>query len=316
MRPNGRFSQGISLKKDSVLVIGGSGFIGQHIADELSKRGFSVRIFDRQDSKWRSEDQTYIEGDVLDKVALERAMDGVKFVYHLGGIADIDAAHVAPLETIEVNVMGLANTLEVARSSPISRFLYASTMYVYSPFGSFYRASKQAAETIIEAYHEAFDIDYTLLRYGSLYGPRSQSWNGLRQYVLQVINDGKIDYHGSGEERREYIHVNDAARLSVDVLDEAHRNQAITVTGSQAMTSKEMFELIFEIAGKTPNIDYNTDARERYHYRTTPYRFAPKSAKKLIPLEYVDLGQGVLSLFEEIYSDQTNTEKDSDANSH
>lgn len=292
--------KGSAVKKERVLVIGGSGFIGQHIADELSDRGMMVSIFDPSESKWRSESQVYIRGDVLDREALEEAMEDTEIVYHLGGVADLDAAHADPRETIEVNVMGLTNVLEAARLASISRFVYASTMYVYSPFGSFYRASKQAAETIIEAYHEAFGLEYTLLRYGSLYGPRSQSWNGLRKYVSQVMSEGKISYHGSGEEKREYIHVKDAARLSVDILDGGHRNQAITVTGSQMMTSREMFELIFEISGKPPDVDYNVDYRESYHYRITPYRFVPTSAKKLTPLEYVDLGQGVLDLFEEL----------------
>ena len=80
------------------------------------------------------------------------------------------------------------------------------------------------------------------------------------------------------------------------------------------MTSREMFELIFEIAGKRPDVDYSVDNRESYHYRITPYRFAPKSAKKLAPLEHVDLGQGVLDLFEELYvqqDDVTHEEKSS-----
>ena len=110
--------------------------------------------------------------------------------------------------------MGTTVALEAAVKSGVERFIYASTMYVYSPYGSFYRASKQAAEIIIETYQERFDLDFTFLRYGSLYGPRSQAWNGLRRYVSQVIQEGKLDYRGTGKERREYIHVHDAARLS------------------------------------------------------------------------------------------------------
>jgi UDP-glucose 4-epimerase len=173
-------------------------------------------------------------------------------------------------------------------------------MYVYSAAGSFYRASKQAAETIIETYGESFDLDFTLLRYGSLYGPRAQDWNGLHGYVRQVMEEGRLDYPGSGDERREYIHVCDAARLSVDVLDSKHRNQAITVTGSQVLHSSELAAMIFEIAGIEPNVVFLQDERSEEHYRLTPYRYTPRQAKKLVPSEFIDLGQGILEACEEV----------------
>ena len=196
--------------------------------------------------------------------------------------------------------MGTTCILEALRSVGVKRFVYASTMYVYSPYGSYYRASKQAAETIIEAYSESYDIQYTFLRYGSLYGPRAQDWNGLRKYVRQAVNTGRIDYFGSGNERREYIHVRDAARLSVDILDEEHRNKAITVTGSQIMTSKELINLIFEIAGKEVNVNFEETQSAGYHYTMTPYRYTPQQSEKIVPKQFIDLGQGVLELVEEL----------------
>ena len=202
--------------------------------------------------------------------------------------------------------MGVTTALEAARAVRVERFVYASTMYVYSAAGSFYRASKQAAETIVEAYAESFDLDYTLLRYGSLYGPRAQAWNGLRGYVKQVVEEGRLDYLGTGQERREYIHVCDAARLSVDILDNQHRNQAITVTGSQVLNSADLAAMIFEIAGKKANVSFSKDERTEEHYHMTPYRYTPKHAKKLVPSEFVDLGQGILEVVEQIHQARNN----------
>ncbi len=285
---------------DKVTVIGGSGFLGSHVADELGVRGYKVTIFDREPSPWINSSQRMVVGDVLDRSALADTCEGARYVYHFAGVADISEARANPYHTIEANVLGTMAALEAARSSGSERFVYASTMYVYSVAGSFYRASKQAAETIIETYGKAFEMDYTLLRYGSLYGPRAQNWNGLRGYVQQVIQEGRLDYPGSGDERREYIHVRDAARLSVDVLDEQHRNQAITVTGSQVLDSSELVEMIFEIAGRKPNVVFSQDERSEEHYRLTPYRYTPQQAKKLIPSEFIDLGQGILEACEEI----------------
>ena len=289
---------------DKVVVIGGSGFLGSHAADELTRRGFKVLVFDNVESRWIQENQEMMVGDVLNEQDLEIAMKGARYCYHFAGIADIDESHARPVETINLNVMGLTKSLEAARVAKVDRFIYASTMYVYSLFGSFYRASKQASETIIEAYQAGYSLNYTLLRYGSLYGPRSQEWNGLRKYVRQVVNTGSIDYLGSGNERREYIHVKDAARLSVDVLDEEHRNKAITVTGSQIMTSKELIDLIFEIAGKKADVNFKETQSAGYHYTMTPYRYTPQQSEKLVPKQFIDLGQGVLELVEELYNEK------------
>ena len=292
---------------DKVVVIGGAGFLGSHTADELTRRGYRVTIFDQIESPWLLGNQDIVVGDVLDLDSVQSALEGTKYVYHFAGIADIDESRARPFETINLNIMGVATALNAAQLAGVERFLYASTMYVYSPFGSFYRASKQSAETIIEAYYERYKLDYTLMRYGSLYGPRAQSWNGLRKYVSEVVKTGKLEYFGTGRERREYIHVKDAARLSVDILDDKHRNKAITVTGSQVLNSSELIELIFEIAGKEKEVIFQGEGREGHHYSMTPYRYTPKQAQKLIPDECVDLGQGVLEIVEEIHDEVNET---------
>jgi UDP-glucose 4-epimerase len=285
---------------DKVVVTGGAGFMGSHTADELTRRGYHVLVFDQTESPWLHSDQEMMIGDVLDPKSLAMAMKGARYVYHFAGIADIEESRSRPVETMNLNVMGASLVVEAARQSGVERVIFASTMYVYSPFGSFYRASKQAAETIIEAYQQEYALDYTFLRYGSLYGPRAQDWNGLRKYVQQVVEGGQITYAGTGEEKREYIHVYDAARLSVDVLDDKHRNRAITVTGSQILSSKEMMDLIFEIAGKKSDIVLTDTERKGYHYNLTPYRYTPKQAFKLVPSEFIDIGQGILELVEEL----------------
>lgn len=291
--------QGQQLEK--VLVIGGSGFMGSHTADELSRRGFAVTIFDRAASPWLREDQEMVLGDIMDIDALREAMQGASHVYHFAGIADIGESRARPYDTIESNVMGVTKALEVAVECGVRRIVYASTMYVYSNHGSFYRASKQAAEVIIEAYHERFGLEFTLLRYGSLYGPRSQDWNGIRRFATQIVKEGRLDYSGNGQEMREYIHVHDAARLSVDVLDMRHANCAITITGQQLIRVDDLFSVLFEIVGSERVVNYYGENARPDHYGNTPYRYTPKSAKKIVPLEFVDLGQGLLDVIAEIH---------------
>jgi len=267
---------------DKVVVIGGSGFMGSHTADLLSQEGYKVTIYDRYPSPWLRDDQEMVTGDILDRESVNDAVRGAKVVYHYAGIADIGEAAASPFDTINLNVMGTTVVLDAAVNANVERFIYASSMYVYSPYGSLYRASKQAAETVIEAYCEKFGLSYTLLRYGSLYGPRAQQWNGLRRFVSQVVKEGKLQHFGTGKERREYIHVLDAARLSLVVLDEAHKNSAITVTGSQVLNSSELISMIFEIVGCEENVSYGKSKNNNDHYVMTPYRYTPRKAKKLV----------------------------------
>ncbi len=286
-----------------VLVIGGSGFMGSHTADELSRRGYAVTILDVVTSPWLRSDQQMVIADLRDADALRQAMQGAQHVYHFAGIADIGESKQNPFKTLESNIMGVAQVLEIAVESGVRRFVYASTMYVYSNHGSFYRASKQAAEIVIEAYSEQYDLEFTLLRYGSLYGPRAQDWNGIRRFVMQVVKDGRVDYSGTGAEMREYIHVHDAARLSVDILDDKHANAAITITGQQLIRVDELFSVLFEITGIAPVVNYREEPGRSDHYGQTPYRYAPKSAKKLVPQEFVDLGQGLLDVIREVHDE-------------
>jgi len=285
----------------NVVVIGGSGFIGSHTADELSKLGYNVTIFDRTPSPWLRADQNMIEGDILDVDSLDLGLRNADIVYHFAGVSDLNEASDRPLDAINLNIMGTALVLDAVSKLKVERFVYASTMYVYSSYGSFYRATKQSAETLIEAYYEKVGLEYTLLRYGSLYGPRAQDWNGLRGYVRQVVKEGRLKYDGTGRERREYVHVQDAARLSVEVLDEQYKNQAITITGTQVLNSDELIEMIFEIAGSPKIIDYVETDKRNYHYSMTPYRYTPKQSRKLVPQEFIDLGQGILEIVEEVH---------------
>tara|TARA_B100000029_G_scaffold447951_1_gene470106 strand:+ start:233 stop:1135 length:903 start_codon:yes stop_codon:yes gene_type:complete len=287
-------------KMKKVVVIGGSGFLGSHTADELSRRGYDVTIFDASESVWLRDDQKMIVGDILDRDALCAVLKDSFAVYHFAGISDINTAAKNSFDTVNMNVLGTANIVEAVCSLNVKRFMYASTLYVYSSYGSLYRASKQASETLIEAYQEISDFDYTFMRYGSLYGPRSQEWNGIRRYVEDIIHHGELVYDGTGKERREYIHVSDASRLSVDVLDEDFRNQAVTITGSQVLTSRELIELIFEIAGLTEKVCYSPQGKAGYHYSSTPYRYTPKRARKMVPSEFIDIGEGVLEMIEEL----------------
>ena len=291
----------MSKDKLSVLVTGGSGFLGSQICDELSERGHNVTVTDLHESPWLRDDQKMAVGDITDKNFLKDVLKGKDIVYHLAALADLNAAKTRPVETAEINVLGTVKLLQQAAETGIRRFMFASSVYVYSREGGFYRCSKQACENYIEEFHSMYGLDYTILRYGSLYGPRADEANGVYRLLKQAMQDGVVKHRGTPEDKREYIHVKDAAKLSVDALGETFKNTHIVVTGNDVLRIEDLFYMISEILGKEVDQKYINGDEPDGHYRVTPYAFTPKTGKKLTTPHYMDMGQGILEVIEEIY---------------
>ena len=287
--------------KENSIIFGGSGFMGSHLADELSKAGHSVIVFDMQKSEWLKPEQKMVLGDLLDKEKLVQVLKENKInnVFHLAGIADIDECDREPVKAIKYNVLGTAMLLDACVETKVSKFLFASSAYVESDKGSFYRVSKQACEGLVEEYSKKFGLEYVILRYGSLYGPRSDARNSLHRLVSQALQSGSIVYNGSGEERREFIHVLDAAKLSVKVISPEYANKKILITGSQTIQYKELLDMIGEMCGDKVKISYNPKLATS-HYRVSPYAYKPDIVHKLVSNYHIDFGQGLLSLIYEL----------------
>lgn len=291
-----------------ILVTGGSGFIGSHVADALSDAGHDVAVLDRRQSPYLRDDQRFIQADILDQQQMNEAVSGHDAVYHFAGIAHLDIGLGSPVGTVEQNILGTVIALEAAQAADVKRFVYASSIYVYSEGGSFYRCSKQAAELYVEEYRRRHGLDFTILRYGTVYGPRADDHNSVRRYLHQALEDRRIVAFGTGDEIREYVHVRDAALSSVHVLDDEFRNEHVVLTGQHSMRFKDLLDMVREIVGDVEIDLREPDAKDdRYghsgHFFITPYSFRPKTAKKLVTNPYHDMGQGLLECLEEIYLD-------------
>ena len=287
---------------EKVIVFGGSGFLGSHVADQLSEAGYEVCIFDQRASEYLRNDQKMIIGDVTDRDQVRNAVKGKDYVYHFAAIADIAEAQDNPVLTVEINILSTTYILDACREFSIKRFLYGSTIYVYSDHGSFYRSSKQASELLIGNYHDKYDLEYTILRYGSLYGPRANHFNFIHNIIRQALLEKRIVRKGDGEETREYIHVVDAARASMKVISGNYKNSHVMITGTKSLRIRDLLKMIKEIFSDDIEIEYS-DEHMSGHYNITPYIFKPIVAKKFILNYYHDLGQGILEQIYNIYEE-------------
>ena len=281
------------------IVIGGSGFLGSHICDQLIENNYEVTIFDKNDSSYRLDSQKIIIGDTSDKELISSAIKGTDVVYHIAGLSDIDEAIKKPSDTINQNVLSTINILDIIKEYKNIKFIYASTVYVDSREGSFYRCSKEAAENYIEEYNRLYNIDYRIIRFGSLYGPRSDHRNGIWRIINHAIENGIVKYEGNIESVREYIHVIDAAKASIEILADEFKNQCITLTGKESMRVYDLLNMISEIMGIKSKVQFE-EKDYLGHYIRTPYAYKERFEFKYISNKHIDIGQGLLKLIKSI----------------
>ena len=170
-----------------IVFFGGSGFLGSHVCDKLSDAGHDVTIVDLRPSPYLRPDQKMVTGSLLDEDLVNTVVSGADAVFDFAGLADIGESNQKPVETARINVLGNVILLEACRKAGVKRYVFASTLYVYGKSGGFYRCSKQACELYIENYHDMFGLEYTILRYGSLYGPRADRRNAINRFVAEAL---------------------------------------------------------------------------------------------------------------------------------
>lgn len=282
-----------------VIVFGGNGFIGSYVLQELIENGYDVISADLNSSKY-VEDKYFSPCDILDAKAVYNLVEGASIVYNFAGFANLDDAIANPVKALELNVMGNINILEACKKHHIKRFVYASSAYAMSDKGSFYGISKLTSEKLVEEYYKKFGLEFTIVRYGSVYGERDYHNNYIYNLLKQSLITGEIIHGGNGEEIREYIHAADVAKLAVNLIEsDKFINEHIILTGVERMQRKELFAMINEILGGKLTINLKNDGYDN-HYKTTPYSFHPTRSKKLVANPYIDMGQGLLDCLKDI----------------
>ncbi|MHA1380972.1 MAG: NAD-dependent epimerase/dehydratase family protein [Candidatus Helarchaeota archaeon] len=286
---------------NTIVVFGGSGFLGGYVVNELERRNYEKIIVSDLRPSSHLKSAKFIKCNILDyKQVLNAIPDDVDVVYNFAGFANLDKSPDFPIDTIKLNILGNIHVLEAAKEKKADRYIFASSAYAMSDKGSFYGISKLASEKLIEEYKKRYNLKYTIIRYGSVYSERKFENNYIYNLLDKAIKEKKIIHEGDGSEIREYIHAADAANLSVNIIEsKSFENQHLILTGMERIKRRELFELINEILGNELEIIYKEDGYKD-HYKFTPYSFSPAASKKLVCNPYIDLGQGILECIKHI----------------
>ncbi|MGB0879388.1 MAG: NAD-dependent epimerase/dehydratase family protein [Polaribacter sp.] len=289
-----------------ILVFGGFGFLGYYLLKELLSRNYDVVVADIKENDEFKNVVKYIYCDILKKNQIEAVFNNQHYdvVYNLAGFANLDDAVKEPIKTMQLNVIGNMHILDACINCNVKKFVYASSAYAMSNKGSFYGISKLASEKIIEEYYKKYNLNFTILRYGSVYSERDYNNNYIYTIVKKAVLENKINHNGDGNEIREYIHAGDAAKLSVDVIESNKFNNIhVILTGTERIKRSELFEMINEILNDKIQIEYN-QSQHQNHYKFTPYSFEPSLSKKLIANPHIDMGQGLLECIRSVKNNE------------
>ena len=262
----------------TVLVTGGAGFIGSHLASTLIEAN-DVRILDDFSTGRPSvvpAEADVIEGDVRDSETVERALDGVDTVFHQAANVSVTASVDRPTETNAVNLDGTLNVLDAARSAD-ARAVFASSCAVYgqpetlpitesapmrpsSPYG----VQKAAADRYVRLYAELYGLETVTLRYFNVYGPGRSSggYSGvIRTFLSQASAGDDVTVEGDGSQTRDFVHVSDVVRANLAAATTDRVGEAFNVATGTETSVAELAELVTDAVGSSSEI-VHVDPRE------------------------------------------------------
>lgn len=280
------------MKKNCIL-FGAGGFIGSHVLNTLKKRGFNIIASDLKKNKWIDSDIKFIEADIFDSLKLKKINYKTDYFLIFSAISDIGESNNEPRKALDVNIVGLLNILNLAVRLKVKKIIFASTIYVNSNEGGFYKVTKLAGEELIKEFKQQYNLDFTIIRYGSVYGPRAGLNNGIYKILNNALNKKKLQYFGSKDTLREYIHVIDAAESTIDLIDDKYNNQIITLTGKESIKVHDLLLLIKDIMSIKSKIKF-INKKIPGHYIRTPYVFEDIISKKYSPRLNIDLAEGLV----------------------
>ena len=239
----------------NILITGGSGFIGSHVVDSLIKRNYNVTIFDLV--KPRRKDVKFIKGDLLNLSLLNKAVKKNKIIFHLAAVSDINKVKKIPVKTISTNIIGTTNLLEASRKHNIKKFIFASTYYSESNAGNLYTTSKKASELIIENYNLLYGLNYTILRYPTAYGPRNREVDAISIFTRKALKNLTIIVHGSGQQKRNYLHAEDLAEGSMVALKSNLKNKTVTLASNKNIKIIDLAKKIIKLTKSKSKIKFD-----------------------------------------------------------
>lgn len=262
-----------------VLVTGGAGFIGSHIAEHFHNRA-EVRVFDNLCSGFKRNlagfKHEFIEASILDREAVRRAMGGVDFVFHLAAMVSVPESMQKPIECNAINTTGTLVVLEEAARAKVRKLIFSSSAAIYgdNPVTpkvetmlpepkSPYAITKLDGEFYCGMFAREGRVATTCLRYFNVFGPRqnpkSQYAAAVPVFIDRAIKHQPITIFGDGEQTRDFIYVKDIVTANVFFATRSDATGVFNLASGQCITINDLAETVCHLTGSRSKIKYTPD---------------------------------------------------------
>lgn len=275
--------------KERILITGGAGFIGTHLVDYLFNQGNKIIVLDNLctgNLKNLRSGVTFIKGDVRDKEAVVRALNGCTKVYHHAAELGVDRIMRMSDEAMaDVDYYGTKTVLEACKDSEVKTLLFASTSEVYGDYlkedlpmseddnfkpDTPYGEAKKSAETLCHEFSKETGMNTVCVRYFNVYGAR-QTFNGyaIPNFIRAALKNETIKIHGDGKQIRDFTYIDDAVRMTVGVCQDKFNGEVFNIGSGDYVNMIDLASIIKRLCESKSEIKFiaprrPTDTHNKY----------------------------------------------------
>lgn len=279
--------------KQSVLITGGAGFIGSHLAETLLRKGYKVIIFDNfQTGKFSNlsnctdnRDLFIVEGNINHRHHLRPLYRfPIDFIYHYAACVGVKRTLAQPLDVLD-DIDGIRNILDFSREKRVKRIFYSSSSEVYGESVSFpqnenstplnsklpYAAIKNLGEIYIRTFHKEYDIPYTVFRFFNTYGPRQSKEFVISKFINQALTNSPVTVYGDGKQTRSFIYIDDNILAATNALThKASINTTINIGNPVEISMVDLAGIIINTVKSKSKISHESRLAEGDMPRRVP----------------------------------------------
>jgi UDP-glucose 4-epimerase len=269
------------MRDKRILITGGAGLIGSHIADLIAGEAAEIVVLDnfvrgRRENLEAAASKgrvTIVEGDLLDRRLVNEVMSGIDIVFHQAAIRITQCAE-EPRLAVDVLVNGTFNVLEAAVAAKVGKVVAASSASIYGLAETFptsedhhpyanrtiYGAAKVFNEGMLRSFADMYDLKYVALRYFNVYGPRMDVYGAYTEVLIRwmerIAAGEKPLILGDGTQTMDFVHVHDIARANVLAAKSAVTDEVFNVASGTETSLRELAEMLQHVMGASAGLEF------------------------------------------------------------